>query len=230
MAEAITDMAAGDYLGQPVANAGARIDLHLLRFGAREDWFLQALGSARDQECNLHVFEGSARGPGHVRAVALGLGSAPYVGWLDDDDALAPDACRIAADALDEQPQISAIYSDVMRIAEDGSSIGVPQRGPWSPYRQLMRPGDQLHFMVWRRAIIAPHLALCAEHPWLEWAALAAISAKVAPLAHIPQTLYRWRRKAQGGCAERITPLDRERLNALAAPILMPLHRARITA
>lgn len=217
----------GEYLGQPVASSGARIDLHMLRW-CREDWFAAALASLRDQPCNLYLFDGDPRGPGHVRARALACGSAPLVGWVDDDDWLALDAVGVAADYLDAHPQVSAVYSDVMRVGEDGGPIGLPSREPWTPHRQLMRPGEQLHFMVFRRRLIQPNLALCAEHPWMEWAALQAVSAKAGPLARIPQTLYYWRRKGVGGCAEKITVLERERLNALAAPILMALVKGGV--
>jgi GT2 family glycosyltransferase len=71
---------------------------------------------------------------GLSRAINSGVSDAEeeFVGWLGDDDLLAPGSLSRVTDGLSRQPQASFAYGRTRYIDEDGSTIGVTHPGRWA--------------------------------------------------------------------------------------------------
>lgn len=59
---------------------------------------------------------------GHfARLAGIEASDSQYIGYVDDDDALRPDHCRLLADALDEDPSVGWVYSSMASCGSDGT-------------------------------------------------------------------------------------------------------------
>ncbi|MFB2973605.1 glycosyltransferase [Aerosakkonema sp. BLCC-F183] len=94
---------------------------------------------------------------GHIVAAtnsALDLATGEYVGFLDHDDLLSPDALLHVAECISKNPDVDWIYTDEDKIDETGRRYDPQLKGTWSPEMMLTHNFTQ-HFTVIRKTIVA---------------------------------------------------------------------------
>lgn len=149
---------------------------------ARRDPRFRLLGNGRNN------------GAGIALASALEAARGTYVGVLDSDDALEPEALSSMLAFMAERPQLGMAYSQYVEIDENDNTLGLGGRfrTPYSPHRLLLEFMTH-HFRLIRadayRAIGgtnaaadgAPDYDLCLR-----------LSERYA-VEHLPRPLYRYR-------------------------------------
>jgi O-antigen biosynthesis protein len=144
---------------------------------------------------------------GHICAAsntALAAATGEWVGLLDHDDLLAPDALYWVAEEINAYPDSGLIYSD-----EDKLSVGGGRQEPhfkpdWNP--DLLRSQNYInHFSVYRRRLLAELGGFREGFEGAQDYDLALrVTEGLAPeqIRHIPRILYHWR------CAASSTARD----------------------
>lgn len=134
------------------------VDIHILRSPGRDQWFDKAFNSVRD-ESNVYVLDGIPNNLGLGRIIGYSLGSAPYVGFVDDDDWWVRGAITTLAEELDKLPKeyVSA-YGDDILVDTDGNFLKYSygyKTGEWNPVAHILRPYTYIHnCILYRRDVI----------------------------------------------------------------------------
>lgn len=138
---------------------------------------------------------------GHISAAsndALALATGDFVGFLDHDDLLAPDALYQYAQAIRANPKLEMLYSDEDLVSESGAPVNGHFKPDWNP--DLARSINYLcHFLVIKRDRVAQVGGL---REGFEGAQDYDLIQRVAELLdadaihHIPRVLYHWRAAA----------------------------------
>ena len=121
----------------------------------------------------------------------LALAKGEWIGLLDHDDLLEPDALFRAIELLQTDREADVIYSDEDKIV-DGNLAAPMLKPDWSP--EFFVTQNYLgHFMVMRR-----HLASAGFRSEFDGAQdydlFLRVSEKTDRIRHIPRVLYHWRR------------------------------------
>ncbi|UUX48318.1 glycosyltransferase [Nisaea acidiphila] len=135
---------------------------------------------------------------GHISAAsnsALDLATGTYIGLLDHDDMLAPEALAEMARALNARPELDLIYSDEDKIDDAGYRYAPHFKPAWDPDLSLVS-NYICHFSVIRRRLANEiggfRLGLegAQDHDLVQ-----RIAERTAPerIGHIPKILYHWR-------------------------------------
>lgn len=126
--------------------------------------------------------------------LALEAASGEYVGLLDHDDTLVPDALERVAELLAERPELDWVYSDEEVVA-DGERVHAYLKPDWSP--DLLRTQMYAsHLGVYRRSI-ARELGFRSDFDGSQDYDFALrFSERTDRIAHIPRVLYSWRAHA----------------------------------
>jgi hypothetical protein len=93
---------------------------------------------------------------GHISRAsnsALALAQGEFVGFLDHDDLLTPDALFECALAANRMPDVDMLYSDEDKIDDDGEWADPFFKPDWNPDTFLSRMYT-CHFGVYRRALV----------------------------------------------------------------------------
>ncbi len=136
------------------------------------------------------------RGIGENTNIALEQASGDYVGLLDHDDFLSPDALFEVAKTITET-KAEVIYTDEDKVDERGKEHTQPALKPdFSP--DLLRSNNYIcHFLVVKTSLIREVGGFRAgfegaqDHDFLF-----RCTEKAAGIAHIPRILYHWRTHA----------------------------------
>lgn len=130
---------------------------------------------------------------------ALELATGAYVGFLDNDDVLAPDALFEAVKALQEE-KYDFIYTDEDKIGTDGKRCEPFFKPEWSP-DLMLSINYTCHFSVYRAKLVRDAGGLREGFDGSQDFDLALrISEKAKKIHHIPKVLYHWR-KVEGSTA-----------------------------
>jgi O-antigen biosynthesis protein len=124
---------------------------------------------------------------------ALQLASGEFVGLLDHDDELSPDALYEVVKLLQEQPQADMIYSDQDRLNIDGRRVNPAFKPDWSPEYMLacMYTG---HFGVYRKRLLDEIGGFRVGFEGSQdYDLVLRISERTNQIYHIPKILYHWR-------------------------------------
>ncbi|MFA5162298.1 MAG: glycosyltransferase [Elusimicrobiales bacterium] len=125
---------------------------------------------------------------------ALGMAGGEYIGLLDHDDLLSPDALYEIVRAIHTCPDADAIYSDEDKITGDGRFRFDPHFKPaWSP--DALRSHNYItHFFVVRAALLAKIGGFREGYDGSQDYDLILRACHVArQVLHIPRILYHWR-------------------------------------
>lgn len=152
----------------------------------------------------------------HASNSALSLATGEFIGLLDHDDILWPNALFEVIVALNNDRDIDWLYSDEDKITEDSKTHLDPMFKPdWSP--DLLNSGMYTgHFSVYRKAIVDGLNGFLIGMEYSQDYDLAfRISEVTDKIYHIPQILYSWRKHA-ASAADGGKPYARK-TNLLAA-------------
>ncbi|MGD9171432.1 MAG: glycosyltransferase, partial [Candidatus Thiodiazotropha sp.] len=154
---------------------------------------------------------------GHISAAtntALSMASGDFVGFMDHDDMLAPNALYHVASKIYLNPDISLIYSDEDKIDEDGVRFDHYFKPDFNP--DLMRSHNMIcHFGVYRRSLIERVGGLREDYDGAQDYDFALRCLRELDIhkeiCHIPKVLYHWRAIPQStasGCDAKSYAID----------------------
>jgi len=134
---------------------------------------------------------------GHIARAsnsALELASGEFVGFLDHDDTLSPDALFEMALAINRFPDVDMLYSDEDKIDETGVYCDPHFKPDWSPDSFLSRMYT-CHFSVYRRSLVEELGGLRAEFSGSQdYDLVLRLTERTGKIHHIPRILYHWRK------------------------------------
>jgi glycosyltransferase involved in cell wall biosynthesis len=108
---------------------------------ARQDERIRALTSPKN------------RGISAASNGALSLAAGEFVGFLDHDDELTPDALSEVVKLLNTRPDLDLIYTDEDKLTVDGRRVEPFFKPDWSP-DLLLSMNYITHFAVLRRSVV----------------------------------------------------------------------------
>jgi glycosyltransferase involved in cell wall biosynthesis len=124
---------------------------------------------------------------------ALAMCSGEFVGFLDHDDTLTPDALLRVAQALTADPTLDVVYSDSDKLTAHGIRADPFLKPDWSPVYLLgaMYIG---HLLVVRRKVAEAAGGFDSAFDTIQdFEFFLRVSERTDRIHHIPQTLYHWR-------------------------------------
>ena len=143
---------------------------------------------------------------GHTVALqaAIAATRGSYLGWVDDDDWLAPTALEETAAILKHQPEIGMVYTDylVMNLAGEVTGYGSRCQVPYSP-TSLLSQFMTFHFRLIRRSVyhqvggINPGFDLAEDYE------LCLRLSEQTEIFHLSQPLYHYRVHPQNLSGQR---------------------------
>lgn len=125
---------------------------------------------------------------------ALTLATGEFVGLLDHDDELTPDALFEVVKRLNENPDLDFIYTDEDKLSPEGHRIEPFFKPDWSP-DLLLSMNYITHFSVMRRSLVeevggfTEGLDGSQDHDLFF-----RLSEKTQKISHIAKPLYSWRK------------------------------------
>ena len=134
---------------------------------------------------------------------ALAMATGEYVGLLDHDDLLEPDALFQVMSALDEarqrkQPLPELLYTDEDKISGDGGEYFQPNLKPdFNP--DLLRSNNYIcHFLVVSRGLLEKVGGFDRQYDGAQdYDFILRCTEQANRICHIPKVLYHWRTHAQ---------------------------------
>ncbi len=133
----------------------------------------------------------------HISAAsnaALALATGEFVGFLDHDDELTPDALFEVVALLNRAPDADVVYSDEDKRDADGGLSDPYFKPDWSP-EHLLSAMYTCHFTVVRRAAIDRAGGFRAGYEGSQDHDLMLRLAEATDrIHHLPRVLYHWRR------------------------------------
>ena len=138
---------------------------------------------------------------------ALSFASGEFVGLLDNDDELSPDALFEVIKLLNEHPNADMIYSDEDKITVDGIRCEPFFKPDWSP-DLFFSHMYTCHFGVYRRSIVDKIGGFRKGFEGSQdYDLVLRFIEKTERIYHIPKILYHWR-KIPGSTAEKYDAKD----------------------
>lgn len=129
---------------------------------------------------------------------AIAQTTAPYVGWVDSDDLLAPTALADTLAILNANPQVGLVYTDYEVIDEQGANRGKGSRCqiPYSKERLLV-DFMLFHFRLMRRSVYEQVGGVAATFVRAQDYDLCLKFSEVTEIYHLQKPLYYYRAHAQ---------------------------------
>ena len=133
------------------------------------------------------------RGIAEATQAAINLSSGEFVGFLDHDDLLWPDALQTVAEALDRNPHGDIVYTDEDKVDSHGRHYDPFFKPDWSPHLHYTCHYTS-HFTVIRRTLIDTVGGMNPTMPGSQdYDLMLRASEKARHIVHIPEILYSWR-------------------------------------
>jgi GT2 family glycosyltransferase len=133
---------------------------------------------------------------GHISKAtnsALEIATGEFVGFLDHDDLLTPDALFECALVANRVSDVDVIYSDEDKIGEAGALTDPFFKPEWNPDTFLSRMYT-CHFGVYRRALVEAVGRLRPEFDGSQdYDLVLRLTERTSRIHHIPKVLYHWR-------------------------------------
>lgn len=133
---------------------------------------------------------------GHISEAtnsALEIASGDYVGFMDNDDELAPKALYEIVKALNEDQTIDFFYTDEDKITENGKRFNAFYKSNWNP-ELLLNHNYITHFVVVRKDLLNEIGGLNTEfNGSQDYDFVLRATEKANNIVHIPGIMYHWR-------------------------------------
>lgn len=127
-------------------------------------------------------------------ARALAMATGEFVGLLDHDDELSPDALYEVVKRLNREPDLDFLYSDEDKLEPDGRRVEPFFKPGWSP-ELLLAMNYITHFSVFRRSKLAESGGFRAGFDGSQdYDLILRFTERTDRIAHIPKVLYHWRK------------------------------------
>jgi GT2 family glycosyltransferase len=124
---------------------------------------------------------------------ALDVATGEFVGFLDHDDLLTPDALFECALIANRVPDIDVVYSDEDKIDDAGNLTDPFFKPEWNPDTFLSRMYT-CHFGVYRRELVESVGRLRPEFDGSQdYDLVLRLTERTTRIHHIPKVLYHWR-------------------------------------
>src|SRR5262249_36509568 len=126
---------------------------------------------------------------------AIEAAQGEWLGFLDHDDLLEPDALYQTAKWLQEHPDTDVIYSDEDKLTENG--FEAPSLKPdWSP-DFFLSYNYICHFTTVRRDLVCRLGGFRSEYDFAQdYDLYLRLMSQTQRIHHVPRVLYHWRRSA----------------------------------
>ena len=148
--------------------------------------------AAEDRRIKVKTLS-SNQGIAGATNAGLELCRGDYVGLLDHDDELSPDALFSVIEALDRDPSIDVFYSDEDKLDEKGGYRDAFFKPDWSP-DLLLSMNYVCHFLVCRRALLEQVGGLRLGFDGSQdYDLILRLSEHTSRIHRIPKVLYHWR-------------------------------------
>lgn len=134
---------------------------------------------------------------GHISKAtnsALEIATGEFIGFVDNDDVLKPEALFEVVKRINEKPNVDMIYSDEDKLVEDTNQRVDPFFKPdWSP-DTFMSQMYTCHFAVYRASIVREIGGIRAGYEGAQdYDFVLRFSEKTQNIEHISKILYHWR-------------------------------------
>ena len=124
---------------------------------------------------------------------ALAAAAGNFVGFMDHDDLLAPDALYEMVKKLNEYPEVGLLYSDEDKVTADLKKHFQPHFKP-DFNLDLLRANNYIcHFCVIRKSLIEEIGGLRSDFDGAQDYDLVFRCVEKTIMAHVPRILYHWR-------------------------------------
>lgn len=134
---------------------------------------------------------------GHATALQMANKEAKgeYIGWVDSDDILEPDALSETASMLDQHSEVGMVYTDYLIIDEDDRPRGYGKRSriPYSKERLLLN-FMTFHFRLFRKSIYEQAGGVDVTFQLAEDYDLCLKISEITQIKHIKKALYHYRK------------------------------------
>jgi GT2 family glycosyltransferase len=132
---------------------------------------------------------------------ALALTSGEFIGFLDHDDELAPDALYEVVKTLNEKTEIDFIYTDEDKISRTGRRLDPHFKPDWSP--DLLRSHNYItHLAVIRKKVIDDVGGFREGYEGSQdYDLFLRVTEITSNIAHVPKVLYHWRTTPQSAAS-----------------------------
>jgi GT2 family glycosyltransferase len=146
------------------------------------------------------TYSGRNRGIAAASNSALSMATGEFVGFLDHDDELKPNALFEVVRLLNERRDLDYIYSDEDKVELSGRLTSAFFKPDWSP-DLLMSVNYVTHFSVYRADLLRQANGFRSEYDGSQDYDLALrITEMTQRIGHVPLPLYSWR-KVPGSAA-----------------------------
>lgn len=126
-------------------------------------------------------------------AEALEMAKGEFVGLLDHDDEITPDALSEVVNWLNRNPQLDLLYSDEDKLNSNGVRVEPFFKPDWSP-DLLLSMNYIAHFSVFRRSFLQLIGGFRSGYEGAQdYDLLLRFTERSNHIAHIPKILYHWR-------------------------------------
>ncbi len=123
---------------------------------------------------------------------ALAMATGEFVGLLDHDDELTPDALWEVANRLNRSPELDLLYSDEDKLTTDGARVEPFFKPDWSP-DLLLSMNYIAHFAVFRRSVLQAIGGFRFGYEGAQdYDVLLRLTEGTRRIAHIQKILYHW--------------------------------------
>jgi O-antigen biosynthesis protein len=124
---------------------------------------------------------------------ALAMATGEFVGVLDHDDEITPDALWEVASWLNRIPDLDLLYSDEDKLTADGARVEPFFKPDWSP-DLLLSMNYITHFAVFRRSLLEAIGGFRLGYEGAQdYDLLLRVTEKTDRIVHAPKILYHWR-------------------------------------
>lgn len=154
----------------------------------------QAVLASASSDPRIHIVRSAAnRGIVLASNAALASATGEFVGFLDHDDELYPEALEEVVVRLAAQPDLDVVYTDEDKIDPSGVRSQPHFKPDWSP--ELLRSCMYTsHFTVMRRSLVDAVGGFRAGYDGAQdYDLMLRAAERTDRIAHVPRVLYGWR-------------------------------------